>query len=1352
MGDGNYRNWFACWIPTTTSSSNKLVFFIVPLILVSFFVFILVPKNSTWVVISSLPPSSSSSSAASAASAVVSDAPKPVFASNSSEKIGVASHAEESEGVNLSSKLGTVHGSLEEAAAAAVADEAELNRSASPPLALDEAVTKIPEFNETREDGFNISLTGTPNATMNESIALPVKQSKRVRTKLDKLEAGLQKARAAIKEAKNGSQLQDRDYVPIGPMYWDAKAFHRSYLEMEKQFKIFVYKEGEPPVFHDGPCKSIYSMEGNFIHQMDIDSKFQTNDPEKAHVFYLPFSIAKMVQFVYLRDSRDFSPIRRTVVDYVNLVAQKYPYWNRSLGADHFMVACHDWGPEASFSLPYLGRNSIRALCNANTSEKFNPVKDVSIPEINLQTGKLTGLIGGPSPSRRPILAFFAGGVHGPIRPILLEHWEGKDEDIRNDRNEDNNPNITLSSENFNFTTLTEENESNDFPSLKQRVRTNLDRLEDGLQRARAAIKEAANGSQLEDPDYIPDGPIYRNAKVFHRSYLEMEKQFKIFVYKEGDLPLFHDGPCSLSYSMEGHFINKMEINKKFRTKNPEKAHVFYLPYSVTRLVQYNWVKGTRIKVLGGIILDYVNVIAGKYPFWNRSLGADHFMLSCHDWGPATSFFVPDLAKNSIRALCNANTSERFNPMKDVSIPEISIKTFNLEVGLIGGLSPSQRRIFAFFAGGNHGPVRPILFEHWEKKDPDIRVHSYLPKGVSYYDLMRQTKYCLCPSGYEVASPRVVESLYNGCVPVLISKTYVPPFSDVLNWKMFSVMVSLEDIPNLKKILMSIPDKQYIRMLKRGVQVRRHFELHATPKREHSPISISSNNINLDAVPKQYIIMSTTLASQGSKWGSIYTLSTSSSAYASLDSAKNSSLHAKESENPADLHSNEVATAHSNSVSTPIVLQFNDRNEDSNPNITLSSENFNSTTLTKENESNDDFPPLKPRVRTNLDRLEDGLQRARAAIKEAANGSQLQDPDYIPDGPIYRNAKVFHRSYLEMEKQFKIYVYKEGDLPLFHDGPCTLLYSMEGHFINKMEINKKFRTQNPEKAHVFYLPYSVTRLVQYNWVKGTHFQNLGGILLDYVNVIAGKYPFWNRSLGADHFMLSCHDWGPATSFYVPDLAKNSIRALCNANTSERFNPMKDVSIPEISLKTFKLEIGLIGGLSPSQRRILAFFAGGNHGPVRPILFQHWEKKDHDIRVHSYLRKGVSYYDLMRQSKYCLCPSGYEVASPRVVESLYNGCVPVLISKSYVPPFSDVLNWKMFSVMVSLEDIPNLKKILMSIPDRQYIRMQKRGVQVRRHFELHATPKRFDVFHMILHSIWLRRLNVRIGNDPGEILD
>lgn len=221
--------------------------------------------------------------------------------------------------------------------------------------------------------------------------------------------------------------------------------------------------------------------------------------------------------------------------------------------------------------------------------------------------------------------------------------------------------------------------------------------------------------------------------------------------------------------------------------------------------------------------------------------------------------------------------------------------------------------------------------------------------------------------------------------------------------------------------------------------------------------------------------------------------------------------------------------------------------------------------------------------------------------------------------------------------------------------------------------------------------------------------------------------------------------GPETSKSVPNLYKNSIRALCNANTSEGFKPAKDVSIPETNLQTGTIH-GIVGGPSPSKRSVLAFFAGGVHGPVRPVLLEHWEHKDEDLQVHKYLPKGVSYYDMLRKSKFCLCPSGYEVASPRVVEAIYTGCVPVLISDHYVPPFSDVLNWKSFSVEVSVNDIPNLKKILTSISPRQYIRMQRRVGQVRRHFEVHSPPTRFDVFHMILHSIWLRRLNFKLHDD------
>ncbi|KAH6762262.1 Exostosin family protein [Perilla frutescens var. hirtella] len=390
--------------------------------------------------------------------------------------------------------------------------------------------------------------------------------------------------------------------------------------------------------------------------------------------------------------------------------------------------------------------------------------------------------------------------------------------------------------------------------------------------------------------------------------------------------------------------------------------------------------------------------------------------------------------------------------------------------------------------------------------------------------------------------------------------------------------------------------------------------------------------------------------------------------------------------------------------------------------------------------------PTSPKISrrfTNLQMIEAKLQQSRAAIRDAKGGNTSFDPDYVPSGPVYWNPSAFQRSYLEMERVFKVFIYKEGEHPIFHNGPCGSIYSMEGNFIYKLETST-FRTTNPDKASVYFLPFSVVSMVHFIYDRNApdHWLPLKQTVKDYVDLVAGRYPYWNRSLGLDHFMLSCHDWGPELSKSLPELFKNSIRALCNANMSEGFQPSKDVSIPEINLPGGRTN-GLIGGPSPSRRPILAFFAGGVHGPIRPILLEHWENKDPDIQVHRYLPKGVSYSEMMRKSKYCICPSGYEVASPRMVEALYTGCVPVLIKDNYVPPFSDVLNWKSFSVEVPVKDIPNLKNILGAISTRQYIRMQRRGVAVRRHFEVNLPPKRYDVFHMTLHSIWLRRLNIRL---------
>lgn len=169
----------------------------------------------------------------------------------------------------------------------------------------------------------------------------------------------------------------------------------------------------------------------------------------------------------------------------------------------------------------------------------------------------------------------------------------------------------------------------------------------------------------------------------------------------------------------------------------------------------------------------------------------------------------------------------------------------------------------------------------------------------------------------------------------------------------------------------------------------------------------------------------------------------------------------------------------------------------------------------------------------------------------------------------------------------------------------------------------------------------------------------------------------------------------------------------------------------------------IGGNPPSDRPILAFFAGGMHGYVRPILLQYWYNKESDMKIIGPMPRDIEgkarYREFMKSSKYCICAKGYEVHTPRVVESIYYECVPVIISDNYVPPFFEVFNWESFALFIMEDDIPNLRDILLSIPEDRYIMMQHRLKIVQQYFLWHKIPEKYDLFHMILHSIWYNRV-------------
>lgn len=112
---------------------------------------------------------------------------------------------------------------------------------------------------------------------------------------------------------------------------------------MEMILKVYIYPDGKRPIFHEPHLMGIYASEGWFMKQMEQNRQFVTQDPEKAHLFYLPYSARQLELAIYIPGSHNIRPLSIYLRDHVNYLAAKYPFWNRTHGSDHFLVACHDW-------------------------------------------------------------------------------------------------------------------------------------------------------------------------------------------------------------------------------------------------------------------------------------------------------------------------------------------------------------------------------------------------------------------------------------------------------------------------------------------------------------------------------------------------------------------------------------------------------------------------------------------------------------------------------------------------------------------------------------------------------------------------------------------------------------------------------------------------------------------------------------------------------------------------------------------------------------------------------------------------------------------------------------------------
>eukprot|EP01147_Barroeca_monosierra_P002094 gene2094-5148_t len=118
---------------------------------------------------------------------------------------------------------------------------------------------------------------------------------------------------------------------------------------------------------------------------------------------------------------------------------------------------------------------------------------------------------------------------------------------------------------------------------------------------------------------------------------------------------------------------------------------------------------------------------------------------------------------------------------------------------------------------------------------------------------------------------------------------------------------------------------------------------------------------------------------------------------------------------------------------------------------------------------------------------------------------------------------------------------------------------------------------------------------------------------------------------------------------------------------------------------------------------------------------------------------------MANSIFCLAPRGRAVWSPRLVEALRVGCIPVFIADQTHRPFDDVLDYNKFSVSVKESQVPFLHEIIANISEKQIRILLEGGKNVRHLFRYPALDEYIahddSVVTLALFSAW-ERMNMR----------
>ena len=111
-------------------------------------------------------------------------------------------------------------------------------------------------------------------------------------------------------------------------------------------------------------------------------------------------------------------------------------------------------------------------------------------------------------------------------------------------------------------------------------------------------------------------------------------------------------------------------------------------------------------------------------------------------------------------------------------------------------------------------------------------------------------------------------------------------------------------------------------------------------------------------------------------------------------------------------------------------------------------------------------------------------------------------------------------------------------------------------------------------------------------------------------------------------------------------------------------------------------------------------------PFRAVRTAIWQKYGGNGKFYLKRHRFAGYQSEIVRSVFCLCPLGWAPWSPRLVESVVLGCVPVIIADGIRLPFSEAIRWPEISLTVAEKDVGKLGMILEDVAGTNLSTIQK----------------------------------------------